>query len=217
MHSVYKISARGCSRYIGITKKSLSKRLSEHLTEARKSKKNVHRLNWLRSLEEPPNIELLESVLPSDCDAREQYWISLFQDYGSNLVNSNGGGGGGISPTEEVREKIRQANLGKKASLETRAKMSASHTGKEIPSCQGRQFSPIHRERLSLSRRGKVFSLTHRASLRAARLGKSHSMETKEKLRARRIGKFHSTETKERMSVAHLARIAKMKASVCPA
>lgn len=37
----------------------------------------------------------------------------------------------GISPSEETREKLRQANLGKKLSEETKKKMSESRTGKK--------------------------------------------------------------------------------------
>ena len=90
--------------------------------------------------------------------------------------------------TPEIREKARQAHLGKgigrkpflghKHSPETREKMRQAHLG--------RQFSPDHRE-----------------NLRKAGLGRKHSPETKEKLRQVHLGLHRSLETRSPYCPAH--------------
>lgn len=82
----------------------------------------------------------------------------------------------------EIAEKVRQANLGKKASDETRAKLSAIRTG--------RKMSPESVAKSAAARRGRVASAETRAKQSAARKGMSAhnkgvpmSSEQKEKLR----------------------------------
>lgn len=108
-------------RYIGVTSVLPEQRLKRHLAEARNSRKSNHRLHWLRALEAPPDIEVIEWVLPMHRVEREKYWIALFRDYGHKLVNGTDGGEG---------------TLGIVRSFETRAKlsaaMSAARTGKKL-------------------------------------------------------------------------------------
>lgn len=81
-------------RYIGVTAELPETRLKQHLDEAYYKKRQNHRLNWLRSLEEDPVVEVIEWVLPMHREEREKYWIALFRDYGHRLVNGTDGGKG---------------------------------------------------------------------------------------------------------------------------
>ena len=84
--------------------------------------------------------------------------------------------------TEETREKLRQANLGKKYSAETRKKVSIASTGRK------------HTQET-------------KDKLRKINLGKKHSEETKKKISdfwkgkpSQMKGKHHTEETKRKLS-----------------
>lgn len=77
----------------------------------------------------------------------------------------------------ETREKLRQANLGKKASIETRKKLSLAHVGKKHTAEQTAKFSsrmkghPVSDEtkkKLSESNRGQKRSFETKQNLRLA-------------------------------------------------
>lgn len=113
MNAIYKLTKDDVIRYLGQTSETPRRRLQKHMTEARGGKVN-HRLNWLRSLDRLPEIEVIEWVLPSDVENREKYWIAVAREYGCNLVNDTDGGEGAINPSPETREKRRQKMLGDK-------------------------------------------------------------------------------------------------------
>lgn len=76
--------------------------------------------------------EMLES-----CDSlaqlneREVYWIEKFNSQRAEIGYNISNGGDGLSPMpEHVKDKIRQANLGKKYSLASREKRRKSNLGK---------------------------------------------------------------------------------------
>ena len=81
-------------RYIGWTSKKLSKRLSDHISEARRGFRN-HKSNWIRSLMNLnvyPKIETIEECEYDDRQERETYWISYYGR--ENLVNGTDDGEG---------------------------------------------------------------------------------------------------------------------------
>jgi hypothetical protein len=70
--------------------------------------------------------------------------------------------------SEETRERIRQAGLGRKASPETRAKMSASHMGNTTGRfLKGRKRSPETCAKMSAARKGEVKSPEWRRAISA--------------------------------------------------
>lgn len=84
------------------------------------------------------------------------------------------------SPSTETREKLRAANLGKKASLETRAKMSVSHKGLKcsIETCN--KIGDVHR--------GLACSPETRAKIGNANRGEKHTADARAKMSASRMG-----------------------------
>lgn len=102
---------------------------------------------------------ILKEDLKTSClkDVYERYYI---EKYNTVVINGCGynifcGGSGGnywITKTEEekekIKEKLRQANLGKKASEETRQKLREVHKGKT--------FSEEYRKNLSIARKKRV-------------------------------------------------------------
>jgi hypothetical protein len=95
-------------KYIGITSKKLTVRLSGHCAE---TKANTKKVNWIKSLK---NIELKPIITEIDCVSTyeealffEQYWISQFRSWGFALLNLTDGGEGakGWVPSEDYRKK----------------------------------------------------------------------------------------------------------------
>lgn len=138
-----------------------------------------------------------------------------------NLCNLRDGGEGGYRPTQEVREKMSRARLGKKVSPETRekhrlaslgrrhseetkAKLRAVNIGKT-----GVRHSEETKEKLRQINLGKKMSPEACAKLSVAKKGKPKppvSEETKEKLRLANIGRRHSDEAKQKVAEANRGR-----------
>lgn len=121
-------------------------------------------------------LEILKECKPQDLYKWEKYYINFYDtfdtDHGLNLQRGGKDSSNpaqvtkdrmsisqkkrflthihpnkGVPMSEDQKEKLRIANLGKKASLETRRKMSISSSGKTR--------TPEHQEKLSAQRRGK--------------------------------------------------------------
>lgn len=120
--------------------------------------------------------------------------------------------------SEETRENIRQAKLGKPHTEASRDKMSASH--------KGRTLSEETKAKMSAARKGRGTGRHHseeaRAKMSAAkkgRPGRPLSEETKAKISAARKNrsiKPHSEETRAKMSLAQKNRRASEKSGVAP-
>ncbi|MDE2031377.1 MAG: GIY-YIG nuclease family protein [Patescibacteria group bacterium] len=121
---------------------------------------------------------------------REQLWINYFQSYdfkfGYNLIPIAGSRLGVKHSeetklklrnriyTDEIRQKMSIAKLGKPRSEETKLKISKSN--------KGRTISNEHKYRISLGLTGRKQSKEHLAKLSAVRKGKRHTEETKKLL-----------------------------------
>ena len=164
-------------RYVGKTVVSLSRRLGNHVANAKGSKHNVHLSNWILkilAMGKRPIIELIEECDHSIWQEREKYWISQY----SNLINLTLGGDGceGFFHSEEVKEKLRQAKLGVKHTEEFKIQMSKR--------LKGVALSEEHKAKIGASNRGKKASLETRKKLSESHKGQYPSPETKEKHRA---------------------------------
>lgn len=172
-------------RYIGKTCSKLEKRLYNHIWEAENSNYKTHKINWLNQLIENgdvPEIMVLEEY-PSEETAykAEQELIEYYKSIGCKLVNTLNGGQGpiGFSPSEETREKKRQAMkalnfggennpfYGRHHTEETKALLS--EIGKSKPIYKRTQ---AHLDRMSKIHKGKKISEEQKAQLREANLHK---------------------------------------------
>lgn len=130
-------------RYVGKTIENLNKRLSGHLTLAKRNAAigyyHNHTSNWINSTLNKGDkvlIKELDVVNIKGWDFWEKYWISQFKTWGFNLTNLTDGGDGnqnmhfspesnlarskallGTHRPEEVKLKISKGNLGKKKSF----------------------------------------------------------------------------------------------------
>lgn len=176
-------------RYVGKTVRSLSRRLGNHIANAKGNKHNKHLSNWIMSILKEgkrPIIELIEECDNSVWEEREKYWISQY----NNLINLTEGGDGciGFIHNSETINKLRLINLGRKHTEEFKKAMS---------------------KRL----KGISHSKEHSAKIAKANTGKKASEETKKRLSESHKGIVQSEESKRKRSETIKAWWAKRKSS----
>ena len=176
-------------RYVGKTVRSLSRRLGNHIANAKGNKHNKHLSNWIINIlnnNKKPIIELLEECDYSVWQEREQYWISQFP----NLINLTKGGDGclGFIQDKSTKEKLRIAMTGRK------------HT---------EEF----KQNMSLRLKGKPLSEEHKANIGKANSGRKATEATKQKLSESHKGIKQSEESRKKRSETIKAWWAKRKSN----
>jgi group I intron endonuclease len=142
MIGIYKITNPEDKIYIGYTT-NLYKRINYYkINKGIKQTKlynSIIQYNW-----EQHKIELIEECTKDELRNKEQYWINYYNSWNDGL-NSNPGGGGIITHTDETKQLISrmgQANKGKRIISHWKGKsrgeefarnMSLSRTGKPNP------------------------------------------------------------------------------------
>jgi hypothetical protein len=161
-------------RYVGKTVRSLSRRLGNHIANAKGNKHNKHLSNWILSIlkdNKRPIIELIEECHYSVWQEREIFWISQFD----NLINLTKGGDGckGFIHDAVTIGKLKKINLGKKHTQEFKDNMSKRLKG--VP------FTKEHKENISKSLKGKKASEETKKKSSEAHKGIVQSEESKRK------------------------------------
>jgi group I intron endonuclease len=175
--------------YIGLSRKSVEQ--STHYLGSgialKKAIKKYGKENFKKEiLEECNSTEML--------DEREKYWIFYFNATGKDGYNITSGGYGntkgmkGKKHSDETRQKLRNANLGRFVSEETKQKMSNSLKGKEFPPMtnetkqkisnghKGLKHSEETRQKMSNSRKGKLSGPESVTCPHCGKNGKSNAM-----------------------------------------
>ena len=190
-------------QYVGKTVRPLSERRVTHQLNATKGQKSAF-YNALRKygFDAFDWDVVIDDVPDDDLNSLEIENIKWFDSKAPNGYNLTDGGDGLNNPTQETRDKIglanknrppeviekmRMAQLGKKASLETRAKMSLKRKGKKL-NCV-RIVSVETRAKISQSNMGHPTSDETRAKIGKAKLGQMHTAETRAKMSASQQGK----------------------------
>ena len=195
--------------YVGQTKHP-EKRKHEHLKCAKDGVNG--RLYWAirKHGEENFLFEVIEDCEDNITNQREEFWITHFDSFENGYNSTTGGdhyqlseeakkkiGLAGRRPmSEEQKQKLREANKGKKPpphSEETLRKMSESMKGKNTG-----PKSDEHRKKLSEARRKWRLTEEQKAEINANR--KPVSEETRQKLSAVSKGRKRSEETRRKMS-----------------
>ena len=167
-------------KYVGQTTKNLNYRISQHM----KKKNSIVGAAMKKYGLENFHYGVVETCNTQEqLNERERYYIAVLNckaPYGYNRTDG-GEGTTGYSPTKEAREKLREANLGKKLSKEHCAKISAKNRGKKR--------TPEQCANISAGKMGHEVTKGAREKLRAANLGKKASLETTLKMSEKRRGK----------------------------
>lgn len=156
-------------KYIGKTRNTLRKRVTDHMSDARRGQQN-HRCNWIRSLLSQgmlPIIDVVEIVSRDKEDEKEKFWISFYKR--ENLTNGTDGGEGtiGFIMTDEIREKLSTSHLGQKAwndgiSTDTTHLSEFQYKQGSIPYNKGVSCSDDTKEKISKSKLGKSLGKSSR-------------------------------------------------------
>lgn len=157
-------------RYVGKTKQTLKRRLSQHIIDARRCYKNGYfknyNYNWImQEVNSGYNIiiseiDCIEINQSEDWTWLEKYWISQIKTWGFRICNLTDGGDGnqnqvfsresiekraskirGIPRDEDTRKKISASLTGIKKSEETKKKVSNS-----IKELQGRKIKQFTKD-----------------------------------------------------------------------
>jgi hypothetical protein len=178
--------------YVG---KGSGYRLNNHLYESvQKKSSNKHKINKIKKINKelgvnPIVLKLIDGLSEDDAFNAEINYINSIGrlDISSGpLTNLTNGGGKSFNCSEETKEKLRKANIGKKLSSITKQKISISKTGKISPK-KGIKTN-------------KITSYETKKKISEALIGKKHLLESIEKMKIIRTGKRFSKEVKEKMS-----------------
>src|ERR1035437_9487899 len=161
-------------RYIGRSANGLT-RPSKHWTPSNLRKDKTHKANWIRAVLAEgliPKVIVIELVAaPELLNDAERKWIRYWRKAGAPLTNGTEGGEGivGWKHSEQSREKIRLAGIGRQISLEGRAQISKAQKGRaksletkaKISEALKGRASPKSAEacaNISAAQKGRVFS-----------------------------------------------------------
>jgi len=119
-------------QYVGQTKTTIQKRFSRHCWVS-ESKKNMPIVLAIKKYgKENFSIkELCECSSQEELDSQEVFFAKKHNTFAPNGYNLKAGKGP-HTMSQKTKDKIRKANLGKKASEETRRRLSESHKGKGL-------------------------------------------------------------------------------------
>jgi group I intron endonuclease len=204
--------------YIGQTSLSLEARKRTHFRDAKSNKFNMLFHNAIREYGTNCFVwEIIDQCLTSESfDDLEKHYIKLFHckyPDGYNLTDGGKGGCGlkissetrkkksdsmrgernhnfGKHLSEETKQKIRIANIGKHHSEETKKKMSAAHSG-EKHHFFGKHHTEESRKKMIISHKGQCISPEARIKI---------SIAFKKKYESGWRRAPHSDETRQKMS-----------------
>lgn len=149
-YKIYGLKIKDNNRiyYVGRTSNLLSTRLSKHKTNAKLSRTNNYRANWINKHGDEIEIVLIEGGIKTKQEAceKEIYYIAFYKEKFGSLINATIGGDGGCEGykhSAESKKKIGDAHRGiskpyvskimsnRKVTKETLKKMS-DNTKKQI-------------------------------------------------------------------------------------
>jgi group I intron endonuclease len=230
MAELYRITSPSNKQYIGIASKGMRFRWSVHVSESRAgSNTALHKA--IRKY--GPDVFVKEVLVVADYDyikELESKAIEIFKTFTPNGYNLTRGGDGTVGriftdeqkkaisvatkkrmTDERQRENLRQKNLGKKISEETKKKISESvkctFSKRQNPS-KGKKLSEERKVKISLSlmgnanTKGKKLSDEHKKKLSEIGKNRVFSDEHKERLSKAQTGKKYSAEVRAKMSRA---------------
>lgn len=137
--------------YIGVTTRTLKKRMSEHLGHTERKDK---RANWINSLKNKGLIPIMEEIdfvetdnlvdMANELDRLETFYIALFKSWGIELLNSGDGGRHNLNVSKETREKMSISRMGHFVSDATKEKLSIKRAGRNFRT--GGVYKPVSKE-----------------------------------------------------------------------
>lgn len=199
---IYRITCTSTGKiYIG-SAINLQSRWRVHKHGLRQNKHHSITLQraWNKYGEQAFTFEVLELVLPPFLIEQEQHWLDTFQPFDPTIgynIDRVAGSRYGSTVSPETRERLRQINLGKKHSEETKRKQAEASAK--------RTQSEATREKVRLIRLGTKRSDESRERSRISHLDKKPSTETREKMSQARMNHTTSEETIAKIRASNIA------------
>ncbi len=134
---IYKITCKlNWMIYVGQTKRSLKKRITQHCYKGKKDNSYIDRALQKYGLENFIVEVIEECETREQLNKREKFWIAALNCKYPNGYNLKDGGanGAGYHHTVEAREKMSEKRKGHACSPETRAKIGAKSKGRKLSS-----------------------------------------------------------------------------------
>lgn len=204
-------------RYIGQSR-NLENRRKEHLNSLHRG--DHHSQYLQRSYRLHGAESLIYSVLEyCNADAmtdREQFWLDFYTSAGvynsAPAANSNLG----VVWSAESRQKQSKSQKGRIHSEETKDKIRLAHLGRKFSEIHvenmrltrlGKVHTEESREKMSKARKGRKFSPEHIANMNICKVGRKHTVESIEKMRLAKIGRKASPEAKAKISASLTGKV----------
>lgn len=195
--------------YIGKTLRSLITRKNRHISSANTGS-NIYFHRAIRKYGAGNFVwEIIDRCLFAESlIALEKHYVRLFNCKSPNGYNLTTGGDGmsGFTFSEQTKEKMRLARIGKHLSEETRKKIGNAGRGEKNYNYGG-HLSEEHKQKLSISHGGENCSAETRKKLRDSHVGKRPTEETRNKMRENHkdnSGKNHPNYGKPRSDEAKI-------------
>ena len=211
MGFIYKLTLKKESRkaYIGQTIRDIHKRLEEHQLESSGCKAisgAIQKHGW-----ENFDKEWYE-VPDEDLNFYEEMLVALLGTLAPGGYNLMEGGGNKGRPSEETKQKMSEAHIGKTLSEESKQKNREAHTG-EKNHMYGKEHTEETKKKMSEAQSGRILSDKTKQKMSEAQTGKMLSEKTKQKMseaisgeKNHFYGKTHTEEAKQKNREAHLGK-----------
>jgi hypothetical protein len=184
-------------RYVGKTVRTPEERLRNHIAGSRNTNSTIRIHRWLRKINVPPQLFIIESVPEDELDDAERHWIFVMRMIGCQLTNLTQGGDGGTMMGEALETITKKAR-----SPESRAKKSAD--------AKARWASPeFHTKLTEIRRNRKAVPPGTYSKIAESQRGKKASPETRAKLSEIHYKRWHTPEAEAERAVRQAAKEAK--------
>jgi group I intron endonuclease len=191
MIGIYKIINPEGKVYIGYSK-NIERRFKEYLTLRCKTQKFLKDSIQIYGIENH-KFEIIEECCLENIKEKEKYWIKYYDSY-FNGLNSNKGGGGVITHSNESKNKISISKTGQKDSIETKIKKSKSHLGiKHTSHINGDQHKKT-------GQKDSIETILKKQKPKPKNFGLNHSLKTKGKPK-------HNDASKSKISEGNKGKI----------
>jgi group I intron endonuclease len=192
--------------YVGGAYKSFDHRCGLHLRDLRRGKHHNRHLQaaWNKYGESSFVFEILERCSPELVEMVEQWWIDSLKATSENGYNLSPTAGStlGVKHSDQARQNMSVAHIGKSPSAEQRERM--------IASLRARGATPEFRAKMTVVNRETSLRpevIENRRRMGEKRVGIPLTDEHKEKIRAAQVGKVIPEETRKKISDAQIGKV----------
>jgi len=177
---IYLIESPNNSIYIGLSK-NIKKRWSNYKALNCKAQLHLYSSFLLYGVENH-KFSIIEECPVHLLNEREIFWENYYRSLNYNFLNVKPCGGSKVNHAESTKNKLREINLGKKLSDDTKRKIGIAsknmirtkdHYNKISNALKGKPLSTQTKIKLSLSHKGKKMSFDDKEKLAIRMMGES--------------------------------------------